>query len=274
MTKTRSSFLEKLSLATYGELFFMWMLINIICTVWYFGLATVGSASAPSHLTQMDTAERLFNSFYFSIITATSLGYGDILPFGFSKVLAMVQSILALMIFALFVTKLVSQRQDRTLAEVHRMTSESKFYDIRQGLFLVRKDFDALMIKVRAGKKLEDADWELLTMTYLHAHNLIEEIPNLYNGQGQNLYVIDEKREKLLIESIDRTLQRLKTFLALMTKEKITWKKNAESLKEYKDLISALETMMPLWRKRSPTKKNPSFEKVVAMIKELKKVSL
>ncbi len=268
---SRSKLFESLSNATYGELFSMWMIVNIICTVWYFGLATVHSPSAPSHLAQMDIADRLFNSFYFSIITATSLGYGDIIPYGFSKVLAMIQSILALMIFALFVTKLVSRRQDAIMEEVHRMTSESMFADIRQGLFIVRKDFDALIEKLTHTHTMSTQEWDILETTYLQAQNLIEEIPNLYNGQGHDLYVIDTKREKLLLEAIDRTIRRMDVFLTLMAKEKIVWRKNTQSMTEFTQLMTVMGTVMPLWRKRSPTKRNPRFDAVMKMIKEIGK---
>jgi hypothetical protein len=170
--KQHISIFEKLGNASYPELFSLWMTINIICAVFYFGLATFHSSSAPSHLADMDLWKRIFNSFYFSIITATSLGYGDFIPYGFSKVLAMVQSIVALLIFALFVTKLVSGRQDATLEEVHRMTSESIFYNIRQGLFLVRKDLDTLIHILDTQKQLSEQDWEILTTAYLQAQNI------------------------------------------------------------------------------------------------------
>ena len=42
---------------------------------------------------------------YFSVITATSVGYGDIVPVGIAKLLASIQSILTIFISAIFVTK-------------------------------------------------------------------------------------------------------------------------------------------------------------------------
>jgi hypothetical protein len=271
MTRTpHISALEKLASATYSQLFSLWMLLNLLCTVWYFILASEHSPSAPSHLAEMDLTHRIFNSFYFSVITATSLGYGDIIPLGFSKVLAMVQSIVALLIFALFVTKLVSGRQDATLEEVHRMTSESIFYNIRQGLFLVRKDFDTLIHILDTQKQLSEQDWEILTTAYLQAQNLIEEIPNLYNGQGHDLYTIDAKREKLLLEAIKRTIKRIDTFLDRLNMHSIDWHKNADSVAEYKELITIIHDVMPVWRKRSRTDPAAMFEEIMAMSEKLK----
>ena len=264
--KPHITFFEKLSNATYPELFSLWMLVNVICTIFYFVLATLHSSNSPSLLPEMDIGRRLFNSFYFSIITATSLGYGDIIPHGFSKILVMAQSIIELLIFALFVTKLVSRRQDTTMEEEHRMTSESIFYNIRQGLFLVRKDFDSLIHEIEHTKHLTEQEWEILTTAYLQAQNLIEEIPNLYNGQGHDLYIIDVKREKLLLEAIYRTIRRTEKFLDCMEKHGVDWKKHPSSMEEFQELVRVLHNIMPLWREKSPSEERiETFDEIVKM---------
>lgn len=57
----------------------------------------------------MSLYERLYDCFYFSVATTTTLGYGDIIPLGASKMLAVLQASLGLMIFTVFVGKLVSE---------------------------------------------------------------------------------------------------------------------------------------------------------------------
>jgi hypothetical protein len=263
MVKRHLAFLEKLSQATYPELFSLWLLLNVVCTVIYFGLATVHSINAPTQLADMDTASRLFNSFYFSVITATSVGYGDILPEGLSKVVAMIQSVASLLIFAIFVTKLVSRRQETTLAEVHRMTSESIFYNIRQGLFLVRKDFDMLIHEIQENGVLSEQDWEILTTAYLQAQNLIEEIPNLYNGQGHDLYIIDIKREKLLLEAMQRTMKRMEKLISILDERKVDWRAQKDSADELAEFLDIMHSAMPLWREKSPTERVGTFDDIM-----------
>lgn len=267
--KPHITFLEKLSTYSYPELFSLWFTVNIVCAVIYFALASVHNSNAPSTLAGMDTAARLFNSIYFSVVTGTSVGYGDIVPQGFSKVLAMSQAILSLLIFAIFVTKLVSRRQDITLKEVHRMTSESIFYNIRQGLFLVRKDFDILMHEIEMEDHMTEQEWEILTTAFLQGQNLIEEIPNLYNGQGHDLYVIDEKREHLLLEAIHRTFRRIEKLLEVMDSHHIDWRGHAESREELMGLLAIMDASMPLWRERSPTPRAQLFDDVVRRAHEL-----
>lgn len=265
------TFLEKLSKATYSELFSLWFLLNVICSFVYFWFATIGNSSAPSQLSAMDSLDRLFNSFYFGFATATSVGYGDIVPHGFSKIIAMVQAALSLLIFALFVAKLVARRQDVTLDEVHRMTAEGIFYNLRQGLFLVRKDFDALIHHAEENGKFSEHEWDILTTAYLHAQNLIEEIPNLYNGHGHDLYIIDGKREKLLIEAIHRTLLRMESLFDLLDEKKIRWRKHAASTEELLSLLKIMENSMSLWRKKSPTPKMNVFDETMRLARRIRK---
>ncbi len=255
--------MEKLSNSSYSELFSLWSMLNIVCAITYFALATVHSVHSVTHLADMDIVTRLLNSFYFSLVTATSLGYGDLVPVGFSKAVAVMQAMLSLLIFAIFVAKLVSRRQDVTLEEVHRMTSEGIFYNIRQGLFLVRKDFDILIHRVESGKELHEHEWEILTTAFLQAQNLIEEIPNLYNGQSHDLYIIDEKRERLLLEAISRTFRRIEKLLSVMDMHHIHWKGHDESHSELLDLLSIMDSSMPVWRERSPTPRSQMFDDVV-----------
>lgn len=269
MTKRHLAFLEQLSESTYPELFLMWLMVNVVCAVIYFALASVHSPSSPTGLPDMDTASRLFNSLYFSIVTGTSVGYGDIVPEGFSKVLAMGQALLSLLIFAIFVTKLVSRRQETALQEVHRMTSEGIFYNIRQGLFLVRKDFDILIHEVENRKELSEQEWEILTTAYLQAQNLIEDIPNLYNGQGHDLYLIDVKRESLLFEAIHRTIRRIDKLLQVMQKNGIDWHDHKESMHELQVLMHIIDDITPLWRERSPYQNMDSFEDIMNVSKHL-----
>lgn len=53
--------------------------------------------------------ENFFNSLYFSVVTFTTLGYGDILPLGISKFFAAIEALLGGFILALFVVVFVKK---------------------------------------------------------------------------------------------------------------------------------------------------------------------
>lgn len=251
--------LSKLTGATYPELFMVWIVINVAFAAMYLALNVAAPEHGPTLPTAITMQERLFESFYFSVVTATSTGYGDILPMGFSKVLAMIQCTMALLVFAVLVGKLVSQRQDLTLSEVHRMSFEGIFYHIRHVLFIVRKDFDSVILKADADKKLEAHDWGNLSTAYLQAQSLVEEIPELYDSHGIDLRSVDLKREMLLFESVHRTLERIETLMQTLNKHRIDWRTHEQSMHNLRRLVKTIDAIMPLWRERSPYHEEHEF---------------
>lgn len=245
------AFLEYLSLRSYGDLFVLWIVLNTLFALAYFLLATTHPEHAPSGLAALEPAERLFDSFYFSIITGTSTGYGDILPHGLSKLLAMIQTCMALLVFAVFVTKLVSSRTEETLREVHRMSLEGIFYHIRHVLFIVRKDIDGVLHALVQHRSLTARDWEILQIACLQAESLVGEIPDLYNG-SKDLARIDLKREKLLLESLQRTLKRIDSLLKELRGQNIPWTDQNDDVRNgLLGLLHAMGTVLGTWQERS-----------------------
>jgi hypothetical protein len=59
-------------------------------------------------LTETDRlfSPNFFQAFYFSVVTFTTLGYGDIVPIGFSKLVAIVEAFCGLFIVPLFIVGL------------------------------------------------------------------------------------------------------------------------------------------------------------------------
>lgn len=257
--------MEVLSSLPYSTLFGIWLLLALFFATAYFGLTYAnGGAHAPTGMQDFTMIERFFNSLYFSIITATSTGYGDITPQGFSKVLASLQSISALLVFAIFVTKLVSHHQEITLTEVHRLTFEDVFHNTREGMFICRKDFDHIIEVAQQEGALTEHLWKNLTSAYRHLQTLFEEIPDFYQNE-MHRYTIDEKREQLLLEAAHRTLHRLNTMLDVFSKKGIDWEGHAESVKELQVLVEIVAKVTPLWHERSPYEDPEAFADIVQL---------
>lgn len=254
-------FLEKLTSLSYHQLFGIWISLAVLFAVGYFLFASIGDVShhGPEFLVGIENPWiRFFDSLYYSIITATSTGYGDITPRGFSKALAAIQSMSALFIFAVFVTKLVSHHQEVALQEVHRLTFEDIFHNIREGLFILRKDFDGLIHKVEDGEQLNHEDWDTLFIAFKQAQSLIAEIPDFYNDDN-TLYTIDTRREDLLHEAVHRTLHRMNHLLDVCSKYNVDWQTQDGCLEELHELIGVVERTMPLWQEKSPYNREEAF---------------
>jgi Ion channel len=97
-----------------------------------------------------------FNGFvsaiYFSFVTATSIGYGDIVPVGFARVIACAEAVTALLIFGAVVAKFVSHRSDQLVSEIHRITFEERLDRIQTNLHIVISD----MISITAVREAPD----------------------------------------------------------------------------------------------------------------------
>lgn len=248
---------------SYSSLFLVWVSMAFSFGCLYFGLSYL-EGHGPLLQEGIPMTHRFWNSIYYSIITATSTGYGDIVPHGISKGFAAIQSISALFIFAVFVTKLVSHRQEMTLMEVHRLTFEDVFHNTREGLFICRKDFDHIIEEAEDEKELDDEHWENLTIAYRQMQTLLQEIPDFY-ANDIHLYTIDEKREKLLIESVKRTLHRINQMLDMLSSKGINWASHTESMQELEEMTRMVDTITPLWKERSPHDSNEAFADILKL---------
>ena len=140
-----------------NEISLGWMLAALTAVIAVFGLAywlleplgagiqfTYATAARPS----------LGDSLYFSLVTISSLGYGDIRPVGLSRLLVGGEVIIGLSFFGLIVAKISSVKQDYILrrlysekveAEVRRYIEEledgRELYRITSGL-LIREEID------------------------------------------------------------------------------------------------------------------------------------
>jgi hypothetical protein len=93
----------------------------------------------------------LGSSIYFSFVTATSLGYGDIVPVGGARVLAVIESVAALLLFGAVVAKFVSHRQDELVLEIHRVTFYDRLDRVQSNLHLVISELSSLSTSCETG---------------------------------------------------------------------------------------------------------------------------
>jgi voltage-gated potassium channel Kch len=104
-------FLERMSKQSYTELFSIWLSLVGIFAMLYFILTILHPAHGISVNPQLHILYKLLDSLYFSIVTATTTGYGDMVPYGFSKALACLQIVIAFGTFSIFLAKLVAEDQ-------------------------------------------------------------------------------------------------------------------------------------------------------------------
>ena len=141
---TSARFVEALADQTVGGLFRLWLTIVGVCGVAYWCLGWF-----PGHVLQTNGAPirsdalGVLSALYFSAVTATSVGYGDLVPLGAARLLAIAESIAGLVIFGCLISKFVSRRQEELIGEIHRIAFEDRLGRVRTNLHLVRTEVQA-----------------------------------------------------------------------------------------------------------------------------------
>jgi hypothetical protein len=82
----------------------------------------------------------LVTAIYFSAVTATSIGYGDIVPVGPARLVAIAEGAAGLILFGCVISKFVSRRQDQLIAEIHHIAFEERLGRLRSNLHLIRTE--------------------------------------------------------------------------------------------------------------------------------------
>jgi potassium channel LctB len=137
-------FVDALAERSVGALFRLWTEIVVVCGVVYWLLLWTNRSALTSGGASVGTDVRgLMAAIYFSAVTATSVGYGDVVPLGAARVLAIAESIAGLILFGCVVSKFVSRRQETLIGEIHHIAFEDRLGRVRTNLLLVRVELQA-----------------------------------------------------------------------------------------------------------------------------------
>jgi potassium channel LctB len=138
-------FIDALAERSVGALFWLWLEIVLGCGVayWLMGWAFPRFALIANGTPLASGFGGLLSALYFSAVTATSLGYGDIVPVGAARALAVCEGIAGLILFGCVVSKFVSRRQEELIGQIHRIAFEDRLGRVRTNLLLVRTELQA-----------------------------------------------------------------------------------------------------------------------------------
>ena len=128
----------------------LWAGLIVACAVlyWLFGVAELGGLRDNGQPVTGPAA--LWTAFYFSFVTAASAGFGDVLPAGASRMLAIAEAIGGLLLFGAVVSKLVSRRQEEVVDEIHRIAFEDRLERVQTDLHLVLAELQGITRLCRA----------------------------------------------------------------------------------------------------------------------------
>ena len=209
----------------FRHIFVLWTLVVTVFGFFYHYLAGAGGTLVYS-LTGKPV-EKLLDSIYFSFITATTTGFGDILPHGYFKQMAIAEVIFGLLLLALLTSKLVSIKQDAILNEVYDISFSERINRLRSSLFLFRQN------SARILERVEEGIVRRRELNELHAYiaslmDTLDEVLFMINKAGKNEYVkdLDAVTLEIILNSVLRASERLLEVIAVLVKRNITWKRD------------------------------------------------
>ena len=148
------------------QIFFVWLAMVVVCGALYWltgfsrhpGLVDSGKPIAA-------TFEGLLSALYFSFVTTTSVGYGDVLPVGPVRIISIFEAVTGLLLFGALVAKFVSRRQDELVRDIYNVTFEARLDRVQTNLHLVLSELQSIAMMCdegvaqpqRVGTRLESA---------------------------------------------------------------------------------------------------------------------
>jgi Ion channel len=127
------------------QLFLFYLVMVVACGIVFWaslwtswtGLTGAAGRVAP-------TWTGFLTAIYFSFVTATSVGYGDVVPVGAVRTVAIAEGIAGLLLFGIVVSKFVSRRQEQLTAEIHRLAYEDRLERVQSNLHVVLTELQAI----------------------------------------------------------------------------------------------------------------------------------
>jgi len=92
---------------------------------------------------------------YMSVVTFTTLGYGDIVPVGYAKAVACIEVVTGLTFFGIGIAKLSSATQSYLLGQLYAREAQGRFEGYIADLRSLRDDYELALRTMKAGQRVE-----------------------------------------------------------------------------------------------------------------------
>lgn len=198
----------------------------------------------------------LMNAIYFSFITATSTGFGDITPVGLSRVISIIEVISTLVIFSVVISKLVSFKQNIILDEIYEVSIDEKVSGLRSALYLSRSDIgritDRLIVDGRISRVSAESLWTIINVMHENMMEIRKVICPPYNRKSEFIKRVDNFQVELIINGMTISVRKVNDLLIQLNSVPYNWRsgKNLESIGA---ILSTLDSIIAYHALGSPS---------------------
>jgi Ion channel len=217
-TRRLNSWFDRLN---FGHIFLIWLGVIVIFGVIFYYVGDGQSLLySPSHMPVTKFADHV----YFSFVTATTTGFGDITPVGPYKIVAILEVVIALLLLAFVTSKLVMIKQDIILNEIYDISFKERITRLRSSLLLFRQNIDRLITKIE-DDTVTQREIEGLSLFITAFEETLREIIALFPARrGSYTKNIEAVSRDLLTNSIIHSFEKLEEALTLLDTKQHTWK--------------------------------------------------
>jgi hypothetical protein len=219
------------------------------------------------------------DAIYFSFVTSTSLGYGDIYPSGFSRFFAVIEVAISLFVFGILISKLFSLKQEQILTELYDVSFQDRVTRTITGLYNFRAEVNSIvnrLSKSRLNKKQKRA---LLRYVEANFHAFGSHLMNINRlvsqKQSPHLSSLSDFRIDIIFDNLYNCVDKIEQLLTALNNKKINWQsapivRNLESIIGLTDgiCISKQDTEHTTQREKDITKTLKKLRKLAGIKKE------
>ncbi len=238
---------------TFIRILLLWLLI-VSLFGFIFHFFSSNSAYLFSTITKQPI-NSLLESIYFSFISATTTGFGDIVPTGNFKIIATIEVIFGLLLLAVVTSKLVSIKQNVIIGELYEISFNEKINKIRSALLLFRQTMSRLIARIDDNtirkKEVKDIYIEISSLD-----NILSELETFVSRQKlSNSYMkqLDPVSAELLLHSINLSFLKLNELIEdLVSSHKHEWKRPVTTniikvcMASYENIFAKIKSMKHL----------------------------
>lgn len=263
------SYLERISV---GQILLFWGFVLVLFGIVYFALSYYGQGVVSSQTgLQVSGWSGLLDSIYFSFITATSTGYGDFLPTGLSKPIALFEVIAGLTIFGMLISKLVSVKQEVILQEVYDISFDERINRLRSALYLFRSDVNKIIERI-VTRQIKQKEMKDLWITFSSFESTLTDIRKMTHTRkvrGEYIKEIDAFTLQLILNSIDLSLRKTVELLERLNRRGYSWK-NELTLHSIDSIDAYSKEICTFYSKRKIAQGcDEKFARIEEVLKEL-----
>lgn len=228
--KRVKTWLDKLS---FPAIMLVWITLVIIfgAAYYFFSDANTFLYYNPAH----GPVEGIFNHIYFSFITATTTGFGDIVPQGAFKAVAIVEVVLGFLLLAVVTSKFISLKQNIILEEIYEVSFHERINRLRSSLLIFRQNISRIISRIEENeiKKREIND----LYTYVSSfEDILREVYVLLHKSDGSQYTkaLDPLNAEVVINSVINSFEKLNELIVVMDQNKIEWRREVTTHLMYK----------------------------------------